>query len=231
MTRGDATGRSGSVTFAAITGREEAIPLRVLAERAGQRVFSVTLAPGERLEQEADGHLVIVALSGRLALEIASERRVLSLGQCAAIDDEVAYALEGAGSAPNVALGVAHRCRGRRSPGPGVVDLIEVARGASGRGVLWALEESADLNVNLARLEAGDEVGSHVNDDVDVLLLGLEGEGTIESAAGRARLGPLQLVHVPRGAPRRLVADEPFSYLSLHRRRTGLSIRSARHRA
>jgi hypothetical protein len=53
-----------------------------------------------------------------------------------------------------------------------------------GDGVHWTLERDADLNVNLVHLDAGHEVGAHVNDQVDVLVIGLDGTGMGTVAAG-----------------------------------------------
>jgi hypothetical protein len=41
--------------------------------------------------------------------------------------------------------------------------------------VIWSLQESRDLNVNLVQFTRGEGVGEHVNDEVDVLLVGVPG--------------------------------------------------------
>ncbi|MGH9101396.1 MAG: cupin domain-containing protein [Acidimicrobiales bacterium] len=105
------------------------------------------------------------------------------------------------------------------------VDLGAAAARELGRGVLWSLPPGSQLNANLARLEAGQEVAEHVNHEVDVLLVGLEGRGTVESSGTSVELRPQVLVHVAKGAARSIRAGEaPLLYLSIHLRRPGLQI-------
>ena len=102
-----------------------------------------------------------------------------------------------------------------------VVDLATIAS-AGGHGPVWTTR-SDDLDVNLLVFEADDGVAEHVNDQVDVLLVGIAGRGivTIDGlphafAAGRAVL-------IPKGARRGTRAVEGrFAYLTCHRRRSGL---------
>lgn len=92
----------------------------------------------------------------------------------------------------------------------------------SGDGVHWTLEPDADLNVNLVHLDAGHEVGDHVNDAVDVLLVGLDGTGEAEVDDRRHDLAPGVALHVAKGAQRRIRAGAlGFTYLTVHRRRSG----------
>ncbi len=58
------------------------------------------------------------------------------------------------------------------------VNLGEIAASAYGRaGAVWTLDASGELNANLVRFETGDGVGEHVNDEVDVIILGISGSG------------------------------------------------------
>ena len=60
------------------------------------------------------------------------------------------------------------------------MDLEEVATSAGDRaGVVWTLEAGEDLNANLVRFGPGRGVGEHVNDEVDVLVLGVSGSGIV----------------------------------------------------
>src|SRR5215212_10815350 len=60
------------------------------------------------------------------------------------------------------------------------VNLCEIAASAGERtGVIWTLEGSSDLNANLVRFETGRGVGEHVNDEVDVLIVGVSGSGFV----------------------------------------------------
>lgn len=105
-------------------------------------------------------------------------------------------------------------------PGKNVVGLRDILAGAGGPGVVWTLEESGDLNANLVRFPAGDGVGEHVNDEVDVLVLGVSGAGTVRVEGEEHALAEGTLVVIPRGTSRstRSEADD-FAYLTVHRRR------------
>ena len=97
----------------------------------------------------------------------------------------------------------------------------------SGDGVHWTLERDGDLNVNLVHLDPGHEVGDHVNDEVDVLVVGLDGTGVTVVGDHHHDLGPGVTLHVPKGARRLIRAGGlGFSYLTVHRRRTGPTIGS-----
>jgi quercetin dioxygenase-like cupin family protein len=92
-------------------------------------------------------------------------------------------------------------------------------------GVVWSLAHGGDLNGNLVRLNPGDAVGGHVNDEVDALLFVLSGRGqlTIDGAPHQLRADVIALV--PKGAHRSLRADESgLTYLSIHRRRGPLAV-------
>jgi quercetin dioxygenase-like cupin family protein len=100
-------------------------------------------------------------------------------------------------------------------------DLKAVAASAAGRqGVLWTLEGSEDLNANLVRFGSGRGVEEHVNDEVDVVFVGVSGSGFIEVGGEERTLGAGVLVFVPKGARRSTrAASENFSYLTVHERR------------
>jgi quercetin dioxygenase-like cupin family protein len=105
---------------------------------------------------------------------------------------------------------------------PTAVDLAALAAGASSRGPSWTCQ-SDDLNVNLMVLDGGAAIAEHVNAEVDVLLVGIAGAGTVAVDGRAVALGVGQALLVPRGARRALRADEGrFAYLTCHRRRAGL---------
>jgi len=106
------------------------------------------------------------------------------------------------------------------------VNLGEITGSATGRdGVVWTLEGSGDLNANLVRFEAGRGVGEHVNDEVDVLIVGVSGSGLVSVDGEEHPLSNGVIVFVPRGARRyTLAVSEDFAYLSVHRRRGPLRI-------
>ncbi len=108
----------------------------------------------------------------------------------------------------------------------GSVSLGEIAASAHGRaGVVWTLEASGELNANLVRFEAGGGVGEHVNDEVDVVIVGISGSGFVEVDGREHRVSNGTMTFVPRGARRSTrSASGYFAYLTIHRRRGPLRI-------
>jgi quercetin dioxygenase-like cupin family protein len=106
------------------------------------------------------------------------------------------------------------------------MDLAGMAAAAGGRtGVIWTLRESSDLNANLVRLEAEGGVGEHINDEVDVIFVGVSGTGCVRANGEEHRLSAGTLVLVSRGARRSTLAlSEGFSYLTVHLLRGPLQI-------
>ena len=97
------------------------------------------------------------------------------------------------------------------------------------KGVIWSLQESSDLNVNLVLFTEGEGVGDHVNDEVDVLLVGVSGSGEVLINGTLNCLSGGTLIFIPKGArrsTRSISAD--FAYLTVHQRRSPLKIRVAR---
>lgn len=102
----------------------------------------------------------------------------------------------------------------------------EIAASTSGqKGVVWTLDGSVDLNANLVRFGVGDGVEGHVNDEVDVIWVGVSGSGRVEVDGEEYPLSNGTMVFVPRGAKRSVRStSEDFAYLSVHRRRGPLRI-------
>lgn len=99
---------------------------------------------------------------------------------------------------------------------------------AAGDGVHWTLDPSDDLNANLVRLEPGHVMAEHVNDEVDVLLVVLAGGGRAVVDASTVALRPHVVTHLAKGARRSVHAGSAgLAYLTVHRRRGGLTIRRA----
>lgn len=106
------------------------------------------------------------------------------------------------------------------------MNLEKLASGVAEReGTVWTLESSEDLNANLIRFASGSGVGEHVNEDVDVILLGVAGLGLVTVGEEEHRLSVGDLVFIPKSERRsvRSSSDE-FAYLSVHRRRGLLQI-------
>lgn len=105
---------------------------------------------------------------------------------------------------------------------PTVVDL----RSATGSGgAVWSLAHGGDLDANLVRLDADAVVGSHVNDEVDVLMVVQAGGGQMIIEGVANQVGPDHLLLVPRGTSREVTAGaDGITYLSVHRRRSPMGI-------
>ena len=91
--------------------------------------------------------------------------------------------------------------------------------------MVWALQGSRDLNANLVCFRAGGGVGEHINDEVDVLVVGVSGSGSVIVEGEDHPVSNGIAVFVPRGTRRSTrAASEDFVYLSVHRRRGPLRI-------
>ena len=102
------------------------------------------------------------------------------------------------------------------------VDLAALARAATAPGSAWT-HQSEDLNVNVLVFASGDGVAEHINTEVDVLLVGIAGAGTVIIDGTRHILSAGQALVIPKGAPRSTKGvSAPFAYLTCHRRRAGL---------
>ncbi|MFT4040344.1 MAG: hypothetical protein QM692_19345 [Thermomicrobiales bacterium] len=100
-------------------------------------------------------------------------------------------------------------------------DLAALAAAAR-TAVPWSTQ-SADLSVNLLSFAAGDGVAPHVNSEVDVLLVGVAGEGVVSVDDATIPLAPGGLILIPAGSRREIRAQSlRFAYLSCHRTRSGL---------
>ncbi len=92
-------------------------------------------------------------------------------------------------------------------------------------GTIWKLTESEDLNANLVGFSVGSGVEEHLNDEVDVLILSISGEGKVVVEGKDHALSTGALVFVPKGARRSILStSEHFAYLSIHRKRRGVRI-------
>jgi mannose-6-phosphate isomerase-like protein (cupin superfamily) len=106
------------------------------------------------------------------------------------------------------------------------VNLAEIAASAAGRsGVFWALQGSSELNANLVRFETDGGVGEHVNHEVDELIVGVSGSGSVHVDGTEHPVSNGTMIFVPRGARRSTRATSgDFAYFSVHRRRGPLRI-------
>ena len=106
--------------------------------------------------------------------------------------------------------------------GAGVVDLLALARNDGLPSPRWTLQ-SDDLNANLLVFAKGNGVGEHINAEVDVLVVGIEGEGEVVIDGAARVLRARQAILIPKGARRSLTGtSDRFAYLTCHRRRSPL---------
>jgi mannose-6-phosphate isomerase-like protein (cupin superfamily) len=102
------------------------------------------------------------------------------------------------------------------------VDLLAASQAGDGAGPAWTYA-GADLNVNLIVLLAPGGVAEHVNAEVEVLLVGVDGAGVVAVEEQALPLRAGQALIVPRGARRAITPSTVrFAYLTCHRRRAGL---------
>ncbi len=113
-------------------------------------------------------------------------------------------------------------------PGPVVVDLGAADTGGPD-GVAWSLPHGGDLDANLVRLDPGGAIGEHINSEVDVLVFVQSGSGDLTIDGVHHLLCSDVLALIPRGARRAVSASaQGVTYLSIHRRRVGLTIAPTR---
>jgi quercetin dioxygenase-like cupin family protein len=90
---------------------------------------------------------------------------------------------------------------------------------------------SADLNATLLAWPSGHEVTEHVNGELDVLVIVLDGCGRAIIDGKIHDLVAASAILIPRGTRRRITSgDEGLRYLSVHRRRGPLQIQTTAQR-
>ncbi|WP_031081536.1 cupin domain-containing protein [Streptomyces sp. NRRL WC-3549] len=111
-----------------------------------------------------------------------------------------------------------------------VLDDLLASAAPDERGALWRLaEQGRELDANFVRLPPGAGVGEHQEDTLDVLLVVLSGGGRLRTGdGGTLGLTPTTATWLPRTSRRALEAGpEGLTYLTVHRRRPGLTIKPA----
>jgi quercetin dioxygenase-like cupin family protein len=84
---------------------------------------------------------------------------------------------------------------------------------------------SRDLNATLLVWPPGHELPEHPNTERDVLLIVLEGSGTVRIDQEQHDLSPGLALLIPKGTSRAICAGgEGIRYLSVHLRRQGVQI-------
>lgn len=101
-------------------------------------------------------------------------------------------------------------------------DLAATAATTAVRGPAWRLTD-ADLNANLLVFDTGQGIDAHVNHSVDVLIVGISGNGSVTIDDAVYPLAAGKTVLIPKGSNRAiLAASDRFAYLTVHRARGGL---------
>lgn len=117
-----------------------------------------------------------------------------------------------------------------RTPLPRVVGCTtELDAAPDAAGSIWRLSPAdRDLDSNVIALPAGEEIGRHAGPDLDVLILVLEGSGTLETEGSPIPLRPGEIVWLPRRSQRRFSAGpQGIRYLTVHHRKPTLTITEA----
>jgi quercetin dioxygenase-like cupin family protein len=112
------------------------------------------------------------------------------------------------------------------TPGtPQVIDTGALAIVARHLGVQWSLGGHRELEVNVVHIPAGEGIAEHLG-PVDVVVVGVAGEGQVNIDVVPYELRAGLLIFVPSGSPRSFRAGASgLTYLTIHRRRDeGLAI-------
>ena len=96
-------------------------------------------------------------------------------------------------------------------------------------GAVWSIAvRERDLDANIIELPPGDGIDTHAGPEVDVLIHVLEGDGTLRTELGEVPLTAGATIFLPRRAQRGFRAgDDGLRYLTVHRKREALVLRSA----
>ena len=83
----------------------------------------------------------------------------------------------------------------------------------------WSAE-TGQLRARVVALTAGQALAAHVNQEADVVLVGVAGRGSVLVDGEAHPLGPSSLLIIPKGAHRELraSAEEDLRVLVVHRR-------------
>jgi uncharacterized protein (DUF2249 family)/quercetin dioxygenase-like cupin family protein len=96
-------------------------------------------------------------------------------------------------------------------------------------GAAWSIDvQPRDLDSNLVILPPAGTIGEHAGPEHDVLLVVLDGSGTLTTERGDVELRPGELVLLPRRSRRAFTAGPSgLRHLTVHRRRRALQITDA----
>jgi quercetin dioxygenase-like cupin family protein len=93
---------------------------------------------------------------------------------------------------------------------------------ASHDGPIWS-SSGEQLNVNLIRLSGGAGIEAHINAELDVTIVVVQGQGRLTLDGTERQLDAGDIVVIPRGVRRAIAsAGGVFAYVTCHRRRAAL---------
>jgi len=106
---------------------------------------------------------------------------------------------------------------------PKIISLYGIDADPKTPGPVFSLE-SLDLDCNYLRFDNGEGVPLHINAQVDVAGVVLEGEGFLQVDGQQHMLIEGDFFYIPKGSARKLrSAGGRFAYLSFHARRPCLT--------
>ncbi|MEO6866843.1 MAG: hemerythrin domain-containing protein [Gaiellales bacterium] len=107
---------------------------------------------------------------------------------------------------------------------PGVLRADLKMLGASRRGIPWSAA-SRDLNVTCLSWEPGHRIEAHRTSDRDIVVIGIDGSGTVTVEGVEQAVEPGTIVLSPAGTERCIEAGpDGFVYVSMHRRREAITL-------
>jgi quercetin dioxygenase-like cupin family protein len=185
------------------------------------RAAALRAALGDLIDGDAAARDLLQELAGDLAslareIEAAATERLRGTARCARIlassarDAAEAIVGEGGYSIPD---GPA------RSGSSAALAVVELTPHGPGSGPLWGMQ-SEELNATLLSWPPGHEIAGHRNDECEVMLVVLAGCARVQVDGCEHRVSAGQLLLIPRGCVRSVVAGpDGVRYLSTHRRR------------
>ena len=105
-------------------------------------------------------------------------------------------------------------------------DLANLNVDPAAAGAIWKLQPTPrDLDANIIQLPAGEGINAHIGPDLDVLLVVLDGSGSLTTELTVVDLHPGAIVWLPRRCHRQFAAGaQGLRYLTVHQRRTALAL-------
>jgi quercetin dioxygenase-like cupin family protein len=105
---------------------------------------------------------------------------------------------------------------------PALADAQALLAAADHDGPIWS-SSGEQLNINLIRLSGSAAIEAHVNAELDILIVVVEGHGLLTLDATERRVHVGEIVVIPRGVRRAITsAGGVFAYVTCHRRRAAL---------